>query len=52
MLRSKKIDTINNSDIYDRYKDLYLNEKEREGTSGCKKSRWHGTASDNKLKRN
>ena len=51
MLRSKKIDTINNSDIYDTYKDLYLSEKEHENTGGCKKSRWHGTASDNKLKR-
>ena len=27
---SKDIDTINNSDIYDTYKDLYLSEKERE----------------------
>ena len=30
MLGSKDIDTINNLDIYDRYKDLYLSEKERE----------------------
>ena len=30
MLGSKGIDTINNSDIYDTYKDLYLCEKERE----------------------
>ena len=30
MLGSKGIDTINNSDIYDRYKDLYLSKKERE----------------------
>ena len=30
MLDSKEIDTINNSDIYDTYKDLYLSEKERE----------------------
>ena len=30
MLGSKGIDTINNSDIYDTYKDLYLSEKERE----------------------
>ena len=30
MLGSKDIDTINNSDIYDTYKDLYLSEKERE----------------------
>ena len=28
MLGSKDIDTINNSDIYDTYKDLYLSEKE------------------------
>ena len=27
---SKEIDTINNSDIYDTYKDLHLNKKERE----------------------
>ena len=30
MLESKDIDTINNLDTYDTYKDLYLNEKERE----------------------
>ena len=30
MLGSKDIDTINNSDIYDTYKDLYLSEKGRE----------------------
>ena len=30
MLGSKEIDTINNSDIYDTYKDLYISEKERE----------------------
>ena len=30
MLDSKDINTINNSDIYDRYKDLYLSKKERE----------------------
>ena len=30
MLGSKEIDTINNSDIYDTYKKLYLREKERE----------------------
>ena len=29
MLGSTDIDTINNSDIYDTYKDLYLSEKER-----------------------
>ena len=30
MLGSKEIETINNSDIYDTYKDLYLSKKERE----------------------
>ena len=30
MLGSKDIDTINNSDIYDTYKHLYLSKKERE----------------------
>ena len=30
MLGSTDIDTINNSDIYDTYKDFYLSEKERE----------------------
>ena len=30
MIVSKDIDTINNSDIYDKYKDLDLREKERE----------------------
>ena len=30
MLGSKETDKINNSDIYDTYKDLYLSEKERE----------------------
>ena len=30
MLCSKSIDTINNSDIYDTYNDLYLSKKERE----------------------
>ena len=30
MLGSKDIDTINNSDVYDTYKDLYLSEKELE----------------------
>ena len=30
MLGSTDIDTINNSDIYDTYKDLYLSEKERQ----------------------
>ena len=54
MLGSKEIDTINNSDIYGTYKDLYLSEKEHEerllqgtGTCGCKKSRWHSTDSYN-----
>ena len=27
---SKEVDTINNSDIYDTYKDLFLSKKERE----------------------
>ena len=30
VLGSKEIDTINNTDIYDTYKDLYLSEKEHE----------------------
>ena len=30
ILGSKDIDTIKNSDVYDTYKDLYLNQKERE----------------------
>ena len=30
MLRSKDIDTINNADVYNTYKDLYLSEKESE----------------------
>ena len=30
MLGSKDIDTINNTDVYDTYKDLYLSEKESE----------------------
>ena len=30
MLDSKDIDTTNNSDIYDTYKDFYLSEKKRE----------------------
>ena len=30
MFGSEDIDTINNSDVYDMYKDLYLSEKERE----------------------
>ena len=61
MLCSKEIDTINNSDIYDTYKDLYPNEKEREEKLlqgiqsanglkrrlGAKKIRWYSTDSDN-----
>ena len=31
ILGSKDIDTINNSNIYDKYKDLYLSQKELEG---------------------
>ena len=30
IIGSKEIDTINNPDIYDTYKDLYLSKKERE----------------------
>ena len=30
LIGSKEIDTINNSDIYDTYKNLYLSEKKRE----------------------
>ena len=30
MLSSKEINTINNSDVFDTYKDLYLSVKERE----------------------
>ena len=30
MLGSKRVDTINNSDIYGKYKELYLSKKERE----------------------
>ena len=44
MLGSKEIDAINNSDIYDTYKDLYLSEKERE------KKRLQGIQSANGLK--
>ena len=47
MLGSKGIDTINNSDIYDTYKDLYLSEKDLEekllqGIQSAKglKTRW------------
>ena len=57
---SKENDTINNSDIYDTCKDLYLSEKEREekllqgvqSANGLKaragaKGRWHGNNSYN-----
>ena len=61
MLGSKDIDTINNSAIYETYKDLYLSEKEREekllqgiqrtndltARVGAKKNRWHSTCSGN-----
>ena len=65
MLGSKDIDTINNSDIYDTYKDLYLSKKEHEerllqgikSANGLKarvgaekKSRWHSTNIDNSRK--
>ena len=66
MLGSKEIDTINNSDIYDTYNDLYLSEKEREkklleaiqptsglkAWMGAKKSRWHSIDSDRARKCN
>ena len=44
MLGLKETDTINNSDIYDTYKDLYLSEKER------KKKLLQGMQSANGLK--
>ena len=44
MLDSKDIDAINNSDIFDTYKDLYLSEKERE------EKLLQGIQSDNGLK--
>ena len=64
MLVSTDINTINNSDIYDTYKDLYLSEKEREekllqgmqsanglkARLGAKKRRWHSTNIDNSVK--
>ena len=49
MLGSKEIDTSNNSDSYDKYKDLYLNEKECEEKL-LTASRWHSTDSDNAVK--
>ena len=56
-LDSRDIDTIDNSDVYDTYKDLYMSEKEREerlfqgrhsvnglkARVGAKKNRWHST---------
>ena len=61
MLALKDIDTINNSDIYDTYKNLYLSEKEHEekllqgiqpanglkARVGAKKGRWHNISNDN-----
>ena len=44
MLGSKDIDTINNSDIYETYKDLYLSEKE------CEEKLLQGIQSANGLK--
>ena len=44
MLGSKEIDTINNSDISDTYKDLYLSEKE------CEEKLLQGIQSANGLK--
>ena len=56
MLGSTRIDLIDNTDILDTYRDLYLSEKEREeklkalryttsqwskGAAWCKKGRWH-----------
>ena len=61
MLGSTEIDTINNSDIYETYKDFCLRGKEREekllqgiqsdnglkARVGAKKTRWYGAGSDN-----
>ena len=44
MLSSKGIDTSNNSDIYDTYKDLYLSKKE------CEEKLLQGIQSVNGLK--
>ena len=44
ILASKNIDTINNSDIYDTFKELYLGEKE------CEKNLFQGIQSANSLK--
>ena len=41
---SKDIDTINNSDVYNTYKDLYVNQKE------LKEKLLQGIQSDNGLK--
>ena len=56
-LGSTDTETINNSDIYYTYTDLYLSEKKCEerhtvsrwakSTFRCKKSRWHSTYIDN-----
>ena len=60
-LGSTDIDTTDNSDAYDTYKDLYLSEKKCEeklllgiqpanglkARVGAKKSRWHSTDNDN-----
>ena len=40
MFSSKDIETINNSDIYDTYKNLHLSEKEREERSCFKAYSW------------
>ena len=64
ILVSTEIDMINNSDVYDKYKDLYLSKKECEerllqsiqtangltARVGAKKSRWHSTNIDNSRK--
>ena len=60
VLGSKDIDTINNSDVYDKYKDLYLSKKEPEekllqgiqSANGLKarvgaKNQMHSTDNDN-----
>ena len=62
----ERLNTINNSDIYDTYKELYLSKKEREERLiqgiepanglkervGAKRNRWHGTDIDNPRKCN
>ena len=66
ILGSTEIYTINNSDVYDTYKDLYLSKKEHEerllqgiqpanglkAHVGAKKNRWHSTSIDNSGKCN